>query len=585
MSPWGALLPAAVLAPLLLAAGTAWPGTRAAALRLAPWAAGPGLLAALILPQGTAVSGEWVLLGASLALDETGRVFLGFTSLLWLLCGFYGRRYVTGDPRRVGFFAAFLLAMAGNLGLCVAGDVVGFYLGFALMTFAAYPLVVHDRSPAALAAGRLYIVLAVGGELLLFAGFALLVDAAGTLILPEAAVRLADSPRRGLVTLLLFLGFGVKAGTVPLHLWLPLAHPAAPTPASAVLSGAMIKAGLLGWLRFLPLGEAALPGLGLAAVGVGLAGAFYGVLAGLPRQDPKAVLAYSSVSQMGLMTLVVGLGLAAPETWPAGSAAACAYALHHGLAKGALFLGVGVAPGPAGWGRPRLALALGLGLPALSLAGAPFTSGAAAKAALKAAASSPGAWSAWPAGAVWLGWLLPLAAVGTTVLLARFLVLVWSRPREASGDRPSPGGLAGPWALLVLASASAAWVGPAAAHGAPDFWASLGPVGVGAAGALGVCLAGRRLGLRLPVGPVVDLSGRAAGLASRWGAFSRRAAGALDRAGRDLEGLALGVSRGTARRLQAAEACLGRWAPLGVAFLLAALVQWGLFLWRGAGEG
>ena len=94
-------------------------------------------------------------------------------------------------------------------------------------------------------------------------------------------------------------GFGIKAGALALHFWLPLAHPAAPVPASAVLSGAMIKAGLLGWLRFLPLGYAALPAAGLGLVGVGLAAALIGAAAGALQRNPKTVLAWSSVARWG----------------------------------------------------------------------------------------------------------------------------------------------------------------------------------------------------------------------------------------------------------------------------------------------
>lgn len=580
--PWvgalaGPVIYGAVLAPLVLAAGAAWPRTRRAALRLAPWGAAPGLLAAFALPEGTAASGAWLLLGSTLGVDATGRLFLGFTALLWLLSGAYGRAYLAGDGRRAGFFGAYLLAMAGNLGLCLAQDLLSFYLFFALMTFASYGLVVHDRSPGALAAGRVYLYLAVVGELLLFAGLALLADASGTLALREAPAALAGSPRRGLVAALLLLGFGIKAGAVPLHVWLPLAHPAAPTPASAVLSGAMIKAGLLGWLRFLPLGEAALPGLGLATAAAGLGAAFFGVLAGLSQENPKALLAYSSVSQMGFLTLAVGLGLAEPAAWPAGLAAAGAYALHHGLAKGALFLGAGVAAAGVRGGAGRAWLAAGLAVPALSLAGAPFTTGAAAKAALKGAVDlAPGAW---PAA---LSWLVPLAAAGTAALMGRFLLLVW--PRGEGSEKRAPAGLGVPWTLLVLAGAGAAWVGPTAGYGAGISWAgtwsSLWPIGAGALMLLGAARTGRRL--RLPV-PAGDLLIPASWAARRLGcalggilkpALSAAAAGTA----RVREGAQV-LAGQAAPQLRAAEARLGRWASLGVAFLLAALVQFGLFLW------
>ena len=175
-----------------------------------------------------------------------------------------------------------------------------------------------------------------------------------------------------------------------LHVWLPLAHPAAPAPASAVLSGAMIKAALLGWLRFLPLGEEALGGWGHLLFLLGSITVIYGFLVGLVQTNPKVVLAYSSVSKMGLMTALLGLGLANPALAPALLTGLVLFAAHHGLAKGALFLGVGVAhASPARWVVPALAI------PALVLAGAPFTSGALTKQLLEAPLQElQGAWAA-----------------------------------------------------------------------------------------------------------------------------------------------------------------------------------------------
>ena len=108
------------------------------------------------------------------------------------------------------------------------------------------------------------------------------------------------------MALLLWLGLGVKAGVIGLHVWLPLAHPVAPAPASAVLSGAMIKAGLLGWLTVLPLGmESLSPAMmqfGNVVLVAGFAAAFGAALYGIWQSHPKAILAYSSISQMGMLT-------------------------------------------------------------------------------------------------------------------------------------------------------------------------------------------------------------------------------------------------------------------------------------------
>jgi formate hydrogenlyase subunit 3/multisubunit Na+/H+ antiporter MnhD subunit len=275
----------------------------------------------------------------------------------------------------------------------------------------------------------------------------------GTLDVADIAASIAESPARNLIVGLLLGGFGIKAGAVPLHAWLPLAHPVAPTPASAALSGCMIKAGLLGWLRFLPLGLVSMPEWGSIVVAGGLAAAFFGVVAGLTQKDPKTTLAYSSISQIGLINVSIGVGLMEPATWPMAMVACPVYAMHHGLAKGALFLGVGVAGSTAAAAWPRRLLTAGLAWPALALAGAPLTSGWVAKAALKeATVMAPPFWYQS------LDVLLPVAAVGTTVLMWRFLAIVLQPPKHRMHGTPP--GLWLPWTLLVAAGAAVVWVVP-----------------------------------------------------------------------------------------------------------------------------
>jgi hydrogenase-4 component B len=473
----------AVTVPLALALLLAWPGARRATLALAPWAALPALAAALA-PPAPVLEAPMLLLGVRIGLDSTARVFLLFTALLWLAVGASARAYVAADPRRLQFWAFFLSAEGGNLLLVAALDAASFYLGFALMTFAAYGLVVHARTPAAWRAGRVYLVMAVLGEGALLAGLWLAVADAGSIALPLAGGAAASA--------LLFAGFGVKAGVAALHLWLPLAHPVAPTPASAVLSGAMIKAGVLGWLRFLPPGGEAWPVLGATAVALALAAMFGAAAAGLVQRDPKTVLAYSSVSQMGFLTLGVGAGLLAPGAWPALGGAVALYALHHGLAKGALFLGVGAIPER---GRARRWALVAMALPALALAGAPWTSGIVAKTGLKAAlASLPPPWPAL------LGVLLPLAAIGTTLVMGRFFVTL-----AALHGAPRPG-LAPPWLAAVAFSAACGVLLVAPAGAAAAWLAAAWPVVAGIA--LSVVVARWRpldRNAREPVVPAGDL--------------------------------------------------------------------------------
>lgn len=391
----------------------------------------------------------WLLLGMRFGVDDTGRVFLLFTALLWIVCGAYARADRAQGRRPHRFTAFFLVSMAGNLGVVLAADAVTFYFFFALMSFASYGLVIHEGGSESRRAGRVYITFVIAGEVLLFVGIVGGAGLAGNANFPSVREALVRSPFGNVMVACLLAGFGIKAGAVPLHLWLPLAYRAAPIPASAALAGPMIKAGLLGWLRFLPLGDAAFPGLGTVCVAAGLAGAFGGVIVGLAQNDSKAALAYSSISQMGLIAAGVGVGLLSPASWTLILPAIWLYAWHHAVAKAALFLGVGIASRVrTGLWERRMVLA-GLVLPALALAGAPFTSGAAAKIALKKSIEST------PMASGLVELVLSIAAVGTTLLMARFLVLVW--PRRESNRGPLAAGVVIPWLALVAGVALSVW--------------------------------------------------------------------------------------------------------------------------------
>ena len=431
-----ALIVASLALPLLLALLVALPRSRVVALNLAPLAALPALALALAAREPLLFDLPDVLTGLQLGVDDTGRVFLLFTSLIWLAAGWHARGWLADDPRRARFAVFFLLTQAGNLGACLALDAAGFYAFYALMSFAAYGLVAHDNNAVARRAGRVYLVLAVAGEMLILSGLLL---------------ALGLAPDHPWAVACLILGFGVKVGLPLLHVSLPLAYAAAPAPAAAVLAGAMIKAGVLGWLRFLPLGDAALPDAGqllMLAGGVAIVG---GSVIGLMQREPGAILAYSSVAQMGHFALGVGAGLAVPALWPLVAAALVVYAAHHALAKAALFLGLGVV---ARYGASPAHLA-GLVLPALALAGAPFSSGMLAKLGLKdALAGLPAPWTdALPV-------LLAAGALGTALLMAR---LVW-RIREAPTVGDAPMMLWAPW-LLTLAGVAGLTAGLAPSAG------------------------------------------------------------------------------------------------------------------------
>lgn len=482
-----------VLTPGLPAAiAVLWPIARLRSLLqpVAPWAALPALVLALLpTAEGASWATVGVMTGLRFEVDGVARAFLVVTALLWLVVGAFAARYHRDDPKKSRFLGFFVATMAGNLGLVVAADGLTFYLFFAVMTFAAYGLIVHRADEEAFRAGRVYIVLAVLGEIAVLAALFMLGAAAdgapgfGADMARAWAVVSAAGHAEGLAALVV-VGFGIKAGLVPLHLWLPLAHPVAPTAASALLSGAMIKGGLLAWIRYLPP-EAAIPTVGGALIAVGAIATLYGVAVGLAQDDPKTVLAYSSVSQMGFMALGMGLAVRGGAAAPVAILAVVVYAVHHAVAKGALFLSVGVvdriplrgegaaADHPAADGTSRRVtgrwktwVLAGAALPALALSGAPGSTGAMSKATLKEAV-----YELAPTLNGSLGLVLTTAGVGTTVLLARFLLLLMRRmERREDKEATEPGAaerstaspraaavLVSPWAVLLLVGVVGPW--------------------------------------------------------------------------------------------------------------------------------
>jgi formate hydrogenlyase subunit 3/multisubunit Na+/H+ antiporter MnhD subunit len=420
------LLPVLAAPMLLLPAG----------LRLVPAAPWLPLAALALLPlRGDVVELPWLLLGTRLGIDAISLPLLLLASVTWTLAGWHARRTLPLEGQQ-RFFFFWLLTWSGNLSVLLCLDAASFYAAYALVTFAAYGLVVHLGRPADYRAGRIYIVMSVLGEGMLLAALLLLVADAGNLPLAAGPILVAGAENAWLVAMLMLAGFGIKVGLAGLHMWLPLAHPQAPVPASAVLSGVILKAGLIGWLRFLPLGQPGFATLGYFLLALGLIAALAGIAIGLTQRDIKTLLAYSSVSQMGLVSMTVALALLDPLQSHVYIALAVLYALHHGLNKAALFLSVDLLGG-----AKRLMRAL-LWLPAAALAGLPFTSGALVKANLKDSAPVAAGFSTW----------LAVTSAATTVLMLRFLVMA---RRAEPGDRAPP---TMPWNCLLVACLSVPWL-------------------------------------------------------------------------------------------------------------------------------
>jgi formate hydrogenlyase subunit 3/multisubunit Na+/H+ antiporter MnhD subunit len=469
----------------------------------------PAIATALEVSNGTTLVLPKALLGLTFELDRPGAMLLGTSALLWSAAGAYAAAWLRKKADGGRFAVWWLMTLTGSLGVFIAADLVSFYLFFTLVSLAAYGLVIFDETFAARRAGALYVSLAVLGEAFLLMAFVLLAPSNpnGSILIRDAAAELSTSPWRDVTLVLLIMGFGLKIGLVPLHVWMPLAYTAAPIPAAAVLGGAAVKAGVI-FIRFLAF-EPAQPGWGAALAAVGLFSAFYGVAIGITQSNPKTVLAYSSVSQMGLLASVIGMGLATGNA--AVPAIAIYYAVHHTLVKGGLFLAVGAGArtkGPGLWLvlLPAAVLALGFG-------GLPLTGGALAKLAIKG-----------PMGNGAAGTLATLAAIGSTILMLHFLHrLIVSAVQDS--QRVAPIRLVLPWLVIAFAAVALPWalysrITGGSLHEAvapKELWAALWPVLIG--GLLSVGL--RRwedLLPRVPAGDVLVLFKGAADVTENFGA-------------------------------------------------------------------
>jgi hydrogenase-4 component B len=289
----------------------------------------------------------------SVRLDPLSAYFNFTLSLLAASVSVYSLGYIgNGATRRSPALFCFffnLLLVALTL-VFTASNVVFFLMAWELMTLSAYLLVAFEHESAeSRKAGALYILMSRGGTGMLFVGLLLLASGAGSLDfagLHGAGERLA--PFEGaLAFLLLFLGFGVKAGVIPLHIWLPVAHPAAPSNVSALLSGIVIKSGIYGMARVFFDFYGGLPvWAGMAVLVVGVVSALLGVLYALMEHDLKRLLAFHSIENIGIILMGFGSALlfrsfGHPQLAALALVAGLFHTLNHGVFKCLLFLGAG----------------------------------------------------------------------------------------------------------------------------------------------------------------------------------------------------------------------------------------------------
>jgi formate hydrogenlyase subunit 3/multisubunit Na+/H+ antiporter MnhD subunit len=353
-----------------------------------------GLLATVrVLATGpTALRRPWnVPYGEfALAIDPLSGLFLLIVFGVCLAAAVYGAAYLLpeGAHRRLGPPWFFFNLLAASMAVVVmARNGVLFLVAWEVMALASFFLVTFEDDNAQVRdAGRLYLIATHAGTAFLLALFVALARQTDSMDFDRwrAAAASAAPASAGLLFLLAVVGFGTKAGLVPFHVWLPEAHPAAPSHVSAVMSGAMIKLGIYGLLRTTTFLGPPPPWWGATLIGLGVASALIGVLYALVQQDIKRLLAYSSVDNIGLITIGLGLALLGrcydlPALAALGLAGALLHALNHALFKGLLFLGAGAVARQTG---TRQIDRLGGLLKPMPLTGACLLAGAGAAAAL-----------------------------------------------------------------------------------------------------------------------------------------------------------------------------------------------------------
>ena len=296
----------------------------------------------VVLPLGL----PW--LGAHFRLDPLACAFLAIINFGGASASLYGLGYGRHEPepaRVLPFYPVFLAAM--NL-VVVADDAYSFLFAWELMSLASWALVMaRHRSANTAYAGFIYLIMASFGTFALLFAFGLLAGAHGNYTFDAIRAYHLSPGLAGLALVLTVVGAGSKAGLVPLHVWLPFAHPAAPSHVSALMSGVMTKVAIYAFIRiaFDLMGH---PNWwwSLPALLLGGATAAIGVLYALMETDLKRVLAYSTIENVGIIFIAIGLALAFKASGLPGAAAlaltaALFHSLNHMLFKSALFFGAG----------------------------------------------------------------------------------------------------------------------------------------------------------------------------------------------------------------------------------------------------
>lgn len=325
------------------------------------------------------------VLGVCFAADGFHALYALLTAFAFFVSALFSIEYFKHYKNHARYIFFYLLTLAATEGVFLSADLMTTFIFFEIVSFTSFVWVLHDESPEAVSAAKTYLAVAVLGGMVLLAGILFLSHHAGTLVISEL------SPSAGVpfyVGVLLLFGFAAKAGMFPLHIWLPKAHPVAPAPASAILSGVLTKVGVYGIIVttvHLFYGNVR---WGAMLLILGVITLLLGAVLALLSVDLKRTLACSSMSQIGFILTGIASVAILGEDGALAAAGVVLYMLNHSMMKLILFSAAGVVHMNLhklnlneirGWGRGKPLLAVLFAWGGLGLAGVPLTGGYIAK--------------------------------------------------------------------------------------------------------------------------------------------------------------------------------------------------------------
>ena len=283
-------------------------------------------------------------LGISFRVDGFRIVYGIVTLFMWICSTMLTPEYFGSSQGKTRYHIFSFLTMFATLGVFFSADLFTTFIFFEIMSFTSYVLVVHTKKEDAVRAGSTYLAVAVIGGLVMLMGLFMLYDMTGTLRIVDLKQFTSSVDRNKLTAsaFLILFGFAAKAGMFPLHVWLPKAHPVAPAPASALLSGVLTKCGIFGIFIIVTEIMAGNEGFGTFLYIFGFITMFAGALPALFSTDLKKTLACSSVSQIGFIIVGASLTLLLKEECTLAAAGTLLYMVNHSMFKLCLFLCAGI---------------------------------------------------------------------------------------------------------------------------------------------------------------------------------------------------------------------------------------------------